>query len=126
MEESESTKPIALLPKAIAAAFARDQQRNLGKEVFLLQNLSSHLIIADVSFYPVTSPPDPLFTVTAPYSPPSGFERQFRKELPDLYKYLKEAIGKVSWSDVTHWMWPLFTEEWGSWRYEEGTQPKIQ
>jgi hypothetical protein len=31
-----------------------------------------------------------------PYSPPSGFERQFRKELPDLYKYLKEApIGKV-------------------------------
>lgn len=55
-----------------------------------------------------------------PYSPPSGFERQFRKELPDLYKYLKEApIGKVSWSDVTHWMWPLFTEEWGSWRYEE-------
>ncbi|KFK27741.1 hypothetical protein AALP_AA8G423200, partial [Arabis alpina] len=55
-----------------------------------------------------------------PYSPPSGFERQFRKELLELYKYLKEApIGKVSWSDVTHWMWPLFTEEWGSWRYEE-------
>ncbi|ESQ32013.1 hypothetical protein EUTSA_v10004004mg [Eutrema salsugineum] len=55
-----------------------------------------------------------------PYSPPSGFERQFRKELPELYKYLKEApIDKVSWSDVTHWMWPLFTEDWGSWRYEE-------
>ncbi|KAF2596677.1 hypothetical protein F2Q68_00012330, partial [Brassica cretica] len=55
-----------------------------------------------------------------PYSPPSGFERQFRKELPELYKYLKEApIGKVSWSEVTHWMWPLFTEEWGSWRSEE-------
>ncbi|CAN8252215.1 unnamed protein product [Cochlearia groenlandica] len=55
-----------------------------------------------------------------PYSPPSGFERQFKKELPELYKYLKEAPdGKVSWSDVTHWMWPLFTEEWGSWRYEE-------
>lgn len=29
-------------------------------------------------------------------SPPSGFERQFRKELPELYKYLKEApTGKV-------------------------------
>lgn len=55
-----------------------------------------------------------------PYSPPSGFERMFRKELPELYKYLKEApIGKVSWSEVTHWMWPLFTEEWGSWRSEE-------
>ncbi|XP_010519586.1 PREDICTED: sterol 3-beta-glucosyltransferase isoform X2 [Tarenaya hassleriana] len=55
-----------------------------------------------------------------PYSPPSAFELRFRRELPELYKYLKEApIGKVNWSDVIHWMWPLFTEEWGSWRYDE-------
>ncbi|XP_016434429.2 sterol 3-beta-glucosyltransferase isoform X5 [Nicotiana tabacum] len=52
-----------------------------------------------------------------PYSAPSSFERQFRKELPDLYKYLQEAPShKVGWKDVIHWMWPLFAEEWGSWR----------
>ncbi|XP_019265807.1 PREDICTED: UDP-sugar-dependent glycosyltransferase 52 isoform X4 [Nicotiana attenuata] len=48
---------------------------------------------------------------------PSSFERQFRKELPDLYKYLQEAPShKVGWNDVIHWMWPLFADEWGSWR----------
>ncbi|CAH9139456.1 unnamed protein product [Cuscuta epithymum] len=52
-----------------------------------------------------------------PYSAPASFERQFRRELPLLYKYLQEApAGKVGWKDVNHWMWPLFTEEWGSWR----------
>ncbi|XP_010454801.1 PREDICTED: sterol 3-beta-glucosyltransferase UGT80A2-like isoform X1 [Camelina sativa] len=206
-EEAKSRKAIALFIAfgtkgdvyplaAIAAAFARNQQHY---SVVLMshsahENLSSHLIKAKVSFFPITSPPalssdslgtqnatDSLRTIfleekerikrehrqeclsafrsifgkgpcmegdfvvinffalegwslaelfqircvvaapyVVPYSPPTGFERQFRKELPDLYKYLKEApIGKVSWSDVTHWMWPLFTEEWGSWRYEE-------
>ncbi|XP_078438933.1 UDP-Glycosyltransferase superfamily protein isoform X2 [Wolffia australiana] len=52
-----------------------------------------------------------------PYSAPSSFEQQFKRELPLLYKLLKEAPpDKVSWNDVTHWMWPLFSEEWGSWR----------
>ncbi|KAG7551809.1 hypothetical protein ISN45_Aa06g024430 [Arabidopsis thaliana x Arabidopsis arenosa] len=206
-EESERRKAIALFMAfgtkgdvyplaAIAAAFARVQQHY---SVVLMshlahENLSSHLIKANVSYFPINSPPalssepqgtqnaadslrklfleekerikkehrqechsafgsifgkDPcmegdfvvinffalegwslaeLFQIrcvvaapyVVPYSPPSGFERQFRKELPDLYKYFKEApVGKVSWSDVTHWMWPLFTEEWGSWRYEE-------
>ncbi|XP_059452589.1 uncharacterized protein LOC132183199 [Corylus avellana] len=55
-----------------------------------------------------------------PYSAPSSFERQFRKELPLLYRYLQEApIDKVCWKDVIHWMWPLFTESWGSWRCDE-------
>lgn len=37
-----------------------------------------------------------------------------------MYKYLKEApTNKVCWGDVIHWMWPLFTENWGSWRSEE-------
>ncbi|KAL1224207.1 Sterol 3-beta-glucosyltransferase UGT80A2 [Cardamine amara subsp. amara] len=206
-EESEKRKAIALFMAfgtkgdvypltAIAAAFAHDQQHY---SVVLMshlahENLSSHLIKAKVSYFPITSPPalssesqstqnatDSLRTAfleekerikrehrqechsafgsifgkgscmegdfvvinffalegwslaelfqircvvaapyVVPYSPPSGFERQFRKELPDLYKYLKEAPNsKVSWNDVTHWMWPLFTEEWGSWRYEE-------
>ncbi|XP_062176449.1 sterol 3-beta-glucosyltransferase UGT80B1 isoform X5 [Alnus glutinosa] len=55
-----------------------------------------------------------------PYSVPSSFERRFRKELPLLYRYLQEApIDKVCWKDVIHWMWPLFTESWGSWRCDE-------
>ncbi|KAJ4887875.1 UDP-Glycosyltransferase superfamily protein [Raphanus sativus] len=206
MEERESRKePIALFIAfgtkgdvyplaAIAAALARDQPNY---SVFLIshlahENLGSHLLKANVSYVPLTSPPAQssqslgthndstrkLFReekerikrehrqecrsafrsifgegscmegdlvvinffalegwslaevyqircvvaapYVVPYSPPSGFERQFRKELPELYKYLKEApIGKISWSDVTHWMWPLFTEEWGSWRSEE-------
>ncbi|CAH2044368.1 unnamed protein product [Thlaspi arvense] len=207
MEEPESRKPIALFMAfgtkgdvyplaAIAAAFARDQQQY---SVVLMshlahENLSSHLTKANVSYFPINSPPAlsseaqgtenvtdstrtlfleekrriqrehrqecrsafgsffrkgpcmegdvvvinffalegwslaELFQIrcvvaapyVVPYSPPSGFERQFKKELPELYKYLKEPpIGKVSWSDVIHWMWPLFTEEWGSWRYEE-------
>ncbi|KAK9286929.1 hypothetical protein L1049_015337 [Liquidambar formosana] len=52
-----------------------------------------------------------------PYSAPSSFERHFRKELPLLFEHLQEApVDKVSWKDVIHWMWPLFTEDWGSWR----------
>ncbi|KAM7251669.1 hypothetical protein ACFE04_023552 [Oxalis oulophora] len=55
-----------------------------------------------------------------PYSAPSSFEREFRKEFPDLYRYLQEAPNdKVSWKDVIHWMWPLFTDNWGSWRSED-------
>ncbi|KAJ7968095.1 Sterol 3-beta-glucosyltransferase [Quillaja saponaria] len=55
-----------------------------------------------------------------PYSAPGSFERHFQKELPLLYKYLNEApTGKVSWKDVTHWMWPLFTENWGLWRCDD-------
>ncbi|KAJ4964839.1 hypothetical protein NE237_016688 [Protea cynaroides] len=52
-----------------------------------------------------------------PYSAPSSFERQFRSEFPLLYKHLQEVpTGKVCWKDVIHWLWPLFTEDWGSWR----------
>ncbi|XP_024173767.1 sterol 3-beta-glucosyltransferase UGT80B1 isoform X3 [Rosa chinensis] len=52
-----------------------------------------------------------------PYSAPSSFERQFKKEYQHLYRYLHEPnLRKVGWKDVIHWMWPLFTEHWGSWR----------
>ncbi|XP_054802932.1 sterol 3-beta-glucosyltransferase UGT80B1 isoform X3 [Prosopis cineraria] len=55
-----------------------------------------------------------------PYSAPASFERQFCKELPLLYKYLNDGpCDKVCWEDVIHWMWPLFTEHWGSWRYDD-------
>jgi hypothetical protein len=26
---------------------------------------------------------------------------------------------QVCWKDVIHWMWPLFTENWGSWRNDD-------
>ncbi|XWS67593.1 hypothetical protein CRYUN_Cryun04dG0019100 [Craigia yunnanensis] len=55
-----------------------------------------------------------------PYSAPAFFEHQFRKVLPLLYKYLQEApTDKVCWKDVIHWMWPLFSENWESWRSED-------
>lgn len=55
-----------------------------------------------------------------PYSAPSSFERKFREELPLLYDYLQAAPSeKICWKDVIHWMWPLFTEDWGTWRATE-------
>ncbi|KAL4195505.1 hypothetical protein AMTRI_Chr05g73640 [Amborella trichopoda] len=52
-----------------------------------------------------------------PYSMPSSFECRFRSTFPVLYRCLQEAHpGKVCWNDVLHWMWPLFMEDWGSWR----------
>lgn len=55
-----------------------------------------------------------------PYSAPSSFERKFSEELPLLYDFLQEASSdKICWKDVMHWMWPLFTEDWGTWRATE-------
>nr|XP_011464884.1 PREDICTED: sterol 3-beta-glucosyltransferase UGT80B1 isoform X2 [Fragaria vesca subsp. vesca] len=55
-----------------------------------------------------------------PYSAPSSFERHFKKEYQQLYKYLQEShLNKICWEDVIHWMWPLFTEHWGSWRCDD-------
>ncbi|KAK1306781.1 hypothetical protein QJS10_CPA10g00556 [Acorus calamus] len=52
-----------------------------------------------------------------PYSAPSSFERKFSAEFPLLYKYFQEApADKLCWKDVIHWMWPLFGEDWASWR----------
>ncbi|CAL9102025.1 unnamed protein product [Musa textilis] len=54
-----------------------------------------------------------------PYSAPSSFERRFKQELPCLYKYFQESSpNMVNWKDVVHWMWPIFTEDWGRWRSE--------
>ncbi|KVI10997.1 UDP-glucuronosyl/UDP-glucosyltransferase [Cynara cardunculus var. scolymus] len=55
-----------------------------------------------------------------PYSAPSSFERKFREELPLVYDYFQAAPSeKIGWKDVIHWMWPLFTEDWGTWRATE-------
>ncbi|KAF9603992.1 hypothetical protein IFM89_039346 [Coptis chinensis] len=59
-----------------------------------------------------------------PYSAPSSFERQFKKDIPLLFNYLQLVPPhKVCWNDVIHWMWPLFTEDWGSWRSELNLSP---
>ncbi|EFJ36947.1 hypothetical protein SELMODRAFT_437977 [Selaginella moellendorffii] len=48
---------------------------------------------------------------------PASFERSFRQVYPRLYKRLQRASAEeVGWKDVTHWMWPLFTDRWTSWR----------
>ena len=55
-----------------------------------------------------------------PYTPPAAFEEAFRSELPRLHAALVAAKGDgaVRWAEVEHWMWPLWTERWGSWRCE--------
>ncbi|GFR47304.1 hypothetical protein Agub_g8991, partial [Astrephomene gubernaculifera] len=77
-----------------------------------------------------------------PYTCPPAFTRMFARELPELYESLvvrqqregvrqqeepeqEEAAGglpdvmaRVTYAEVSHWMWPLFTERWGEWRCE--------
>ncbi|KAG0611428.1 hypothetical protein M758_7G140500 [Ceratodon purpureus] len=51
-----------------------------------------------------------------PYSAPSSFERRFRATHPLLYRLKEATPGEVGWEEVMHWMWPLFTDRWASWR----------
>ena len=56
-----------------------------------------------------------------PYAPPSTFEEQFRAELPVLLDRLEHGhLGTsiIGWAHVVHWMWPLWSERWGTWRRE--------
>ncbi|XP_031505147.1 sterol 3-beta-glucosyltransferase isoform X3 [Nymphaea colorata] len=42
-----------------------------------------------------------------------------RADLKMIFHFYLDAskmLRQASWKDVTHWMWPLFTENWGSWR----------
>ncbi|KAK6156947.1 hypothetical protein DH2020_011195 [Rehmannia glutinosa] len=115
---------------AIAAAFASDQKQY---EVAFVthsehENLKGHLGAKGVEYVPISSPPVlsslqqkdlggrlescELFHVqcvvaapyVVPYSAPSSFERQFRNELPHLYKYLREApTGKDPVTGLPTW-----------------------
>ena len=54
-----------------------------------------------------------------PYAPPASLADEFRSELPQLYAELQRppSASRVSWLDITHWMWPLWNDaRWGSWR----------
>lgn len=33
-----------------------------------------------------------------------------------FYTNIFEKLPPIGWEDVIHWMWPLFTEDWGNWR----------
>jgi len=57
-----------------------------------------------------------------PYACPAAFERRFKAADPGLHARLRAAEGneggRVSWREVQHWMWPLFTERWAGFRQE--------
>ncbi len=61
-----------------------------------------------------------------PYSPPDSFAADFAAAHPALHSALSLAVeGQVGWSEVLHWMWPLFDAgRWGRWRRERlGLEP---
>ncbi len=61
-----------------------------------------------------------------PYTMPASFRRRFAAIHPTLYKALQGAGGaSVCWSEVQHWMWPLFTERWQAWREEVLELPAV-
>ncbi|XP_020551612.1 sterol 3-beta-glucosyltransferase UGT80B1 isoform X2 [Sesamum indicum] len=33
-----------------------------------------------------------------------------------FYTNIFEKLQLIGWEDVIHWMWPLFTDDWGTWR----------
>ncbi|GMH38388.1 hypothetical protein BSKO_06272 [Bryopsis sp. KO-2023] len=44
-----------------------------------------------------------------PYKAPPGLLRE-------LTKMMKGSESKLGMDEISHWMWPLFTERWGTWR----------
>ncbi len=56
-----------------------------------------------------------------PYAPPASFASRFKNAFPQLWAALHCGDSSVvSWGDVEHWMWPLFTERWHRWRTQLG------
>jgi hypothetical protein len=62
-----------------------------------------------------------------PYSCPATFQRRFKHTFPAQYAQLTDPCnrdsGAVSWGEVQHWMWPLWTERWSAFREELGLSP---
>ncbi|XP_075476117.1 sterol 3-beta-glucosyltransferase UGT80A2-like isoform X19 [Primulina tabacum] len=50
-----------------------------------------------------------------PTAPPLLLNANFRKNFL-FYMNIFKMLRLVGWEDVIHWMWPLFTEDWGHWR----------
>ena len=47
-------------------------------------------------------------------TPPVGFEEKLSKALPAIYDALKLSSDTVSYSEVDHWMWRLFLDDYGA------------
>ena len=58
----------------------------------------------------------------APATLPHHFKRRFRMNDPQAYLALHKNVavrkdqGEVSWLDVEHWMWPVYTDSWSDLR----------
>ncbi|KAK9826609.1 hypothetical protein WJX74_005493 [Apatococcus lobatus] len=62
-----------------------------------------------------------------PQHPPASFQRRFERRLPLLYAELQQYhSGRVTWADVEHWMWPLFSDRWLGFRISLGLPPNPQ
>ncbi|XP_070034387.1 uncharacterized protein [Nicotiana tomentosiformis] len=105
--------------------------------VFILYfwNLRMHLRANQVMYIPVSSPPavSPLEHYGSTEVTFSAHKREITQNhrhectliFEDIFGDVPNVEGDliainffalVGWKDVIHWMWPLFAEEWGSWR----------
>ena len=61
-----------------------------------------------------------------PYAHPADFEDRFKAAHPALHRALGGAgESQVGWEEVLHWMWPLWTERWATWRRETLQAPEV-
>ncbi|CAM9831399.1 unnamed protein product, partial [Ectocarpus fasciculatus] len=61
---------------------------------------------------------------------PSSFPNMLRRTYPRLYRRLTRVLNKPrrgrlenTWDHVEHWMWPLFTNRWGTFWERVGLDP---
>ncbi|CAN0528800.1 unnamed protein product, partial [Ectocarpus sp. 12 AP-2014] len=60
---------------------------------------------------------------------PSSFPKRLRRTYPRLYRGLTRVPNKprvrleTAWDHVEHWMWPLFTNRWATFRERLGLDP---
>ncbi|XP_075658914.1 sterol 3-beta-glucosyltransferase UGT80B1 isoform X4 [Castanea sativa] len=131
MEMEERSKPIAIFMAfgtkgdvypiaAIAAAYACDQKQY---NVVLIthsahENLGHHLAGKHVAFYPISSPP--VLSTDQNHETTTGRVEPCRNISCPLHCCCSICCPlQVCWKDVIHWMWPLFTDSWGSWRCDD-------
>lgn len=57
-------------------------------------------------------------------APRPNFDTQLHADICPLAG-ASDGDGGVSWNEVRHWMWPLFTERWGPWRYHRLRLPSV-
>ncbi|XP_039825995.1 sterol 3-beta-glucosyltransferase UGT80B1-like isoform X2 [Panicum virgatum] len=130
---------------ALAAAFARDQQQYAVVFIThsAHRSLAGHLAASNVRCMPVSSPPvlaaEQVENISCGSQSNHGDESFSSRKMVIQVEHRKECLSSleevfgddpsingdfivinffalVSWTDIIHWMWALFTESWGSWR----------